>query len=439
MGLLAWSHVSGEGVVAPGDTEYQVSEHPWFFYGGAEDRGLRRVRTPFNYGNPTESEQAHLEAINRARLDPPGEADRFGIDLFEGVPEGEISGDPVQPLTFNAALLKAAKDHSADMVARQYFDHVTPEQLSPFDRMQAVGYDFRTAGENIALVRSQGSLVEFDQVLSMHANLFIDAGIEGRGHRVNILNERFREIGIGVAAGGPFMGSANTVMVTDDFGLSLELDNPFLLGVVLDDVNQDGAYGQGEGMGHVLIDVAEAGLATLTATAGGYGIPLTQGSYTVEARRCNGQGARKQMSISDKSVKVDFFMSDFTAPDAGASGDPIPILLVNDTAGRLEVSMAEEVGVSVGMFSGNRAGQSADWWLVHVNGGVSSFDAATLQFVPGLSPTLQFPMFEFCPVEISRQALPAGEHVFCLGVDMIANGTFDADSLFFYCAQVSVN
>ncbi len=438
MNFLSWMPLSQGRAEASPQAEYNVTAHPWSFVGGSWEIGLSRIRTSFDYGNPTESEQVHLEAINRTRLDPFGEAARFGIYLFEGVPKGAISGAPVQPLTFNATLLKVARDHSADMIARQYFSHFSPEGASPFDRMTSAGYNFESAGENIASVRSQGPLVEFDQVLNMHANLFIDAGIEGRGHRVNILDERFREIGIGVAAGGPYMNSANGIVVTDDFGRSLQLANPFLLGVAFDDANRDDAYSQGEGVGHVLIDVVEAGLATFTASAGGYGIPLPAGNYTVEARRCDGQGARRQAIISDKNVKLDFFMRDFTVSGAGTNGDPIPVLLVNDTAGSLQVSSADTVGVSVGMFSGNRAGQPADWWLVHLDGGINSFDLATLQFLPGLSSSLQYPLFEFCPVEISRQALPAGEHVFCLGVDMVPNGTLDADSLFFDCAQVSV-
>jgi hypothetical protein len=55
------------------------------------------------------------------------------------------------------------------------------------------------------------------------------------------------------------------------------------------------------------------------------------------------------------------------------------------------------------------------------DGSLRFFDAITLQFVPGLSPTLQFPLFEFCPVQVLWQSPPAGEHVFCLGVDMAPN------------------
>ncbi|MCP3946334.1 MAG: hypothetical protein GY709_05865, partial [Herbaspirillum sp.] len=63
---------------------------------GSSSAGVRVVV----YGDPTAAEQAHLEALNRARLNPPAEAVRLGIDLFEGVPEGKISSDPSPPLAF---------------------------------------------------------------------------------------------------------------------------------------------------------------------------------------------------------------------------------------------------------------------------------------------------------------------------------------------------
>ncbi len=49
----------------------------------------------YEYGNPTPAEQAHLEAVNRARANPLAEASRLGIDLFEDVAPGAISGDLV--------------------------------------------------------------------------------------------------------------------------------------------------------------------------------------------------------------------------------------------------------------------------------------------------------------------------------------------------------
>ncbi|MEA2059257.1 MAG: CAP domain-containing protein [Thermodesulfobacteriota bacterium] len=129
--------------------------------------------TYFDYGDPINEEQLHLELINRARKNPPGEAARLGIDLFEGISAGEISSDPVQPLTFNAMLLDAARAHSQDMLRENYFSHSSLTGESPFDRMKTAGYDYSTAGENIAWTGSTSPVMDMAQAsMQLHSNLF---------------------------------------------------------------------------------------------------------------------------------------------------------------------------------------------------------------------------------------------------------------------------
>src|ERR1700710_3102085 len=99
----------------------------------------------------TSLEQLILELVNRARLDPVAEAARFGIVLHEGDAAAEtISTASKQPLAMNETLLGTSRAHSQDMIDRDYFAHDTPEGLDPFERMNNAGYNFSTAGENIA-------------------------------------------------------------------------------------------------------------------------------------------------------------------------------------------------------------------------------------------------------------------------------------------------
>ena len=53
---------------------------------------------------PTALDQYLIELINRARLDPAGEAARLGIDLNQGLSQGKINTAPKQPLAFDPAL-----------------------------------------------------------------------------------------------------------------------------------------------------------------------------------------------------------------------------------------------------------------------------------------------------------------------------------------------
>jgi uncharacterized protein YkwD len=94
----------------------------------------------------------------------------------------------LNPLAPDPELTEVARKHSADMFARGYFAHDTPEGKSPFDRMHDAGVRFLTAGENLALAPT----------LSIaHTGL-----MNSPGHRANILRPQFGRVGIGVMDGG---------------------------------------------------------------------------------------------------------------------------------------------------------------------------------------------------------------------------------------------
>jgi uncharacterized protein YkwD len=102
------------------------------------------------------------------------------------------------PLRTDSRLRAAARDHSADMRDRGYFDHDTPTGTSPWDRIKARGYADPGA-ENIAR--------------GYHSATAVVAGwMDSPGHRANILNCDLKAVGIGVAYGpsGPWW--------TQDFG-----------------------------------------------------------------------------------------------------------------------------------------------------------------------------------------------------------------------------
>ena len=94
----------------------------------------------------------------------------------------------LNPLAPDPELTEVARRHSADMFARGYFAHDTPEGLTPFDRMRAGGVRFITAGENLALAPT---------ISVAHTGL-----MNSPGHRANILRREFGRVGIGVMDGG---------------------------------------------------------------------------------------------------------------------------------------------------------------------------------------------------------------------------------------------
>ncbi|WP_229810199.1 CAP domain-containing protein [Actinomadura citrea] len=96
-------------------------------------------------------------------------------------------------LTVDSRLQAAAQGHSDDMVARDFFDHTDPSGKNPGDRITAAGYRWSTYGENIAYGQRTPAAV-------------MSAWMNSSGHRANILNCRFKNIGVGVTlkSGTPY-------------------------------------------------------------------------------------------------------------------------------------------------------------------------------------------------------------------------------------------
>jgi uncharacterized protein YkwD len=106
-------------------------------------------------------------------------------------------------LSMNSKLTKAAQSHSADMAANNYFSHDSQDGRSPFDRMKDVGYSFSAAAENIAMGQRTPADV-------------MTAWMNSPGHKANILNCTYTQIGVGYAlskSGSPYW--------TQDFGKPL--------------------------------------------------------------------------------------------------------------------------------------------------------------------------------------------------------------------------
>jgi len=220
-------------------------------------------------------EQMILELINRTRLDPAGEAARFGIDLNEGLSPNTLSGVSKQPLAMNESLLSAARAHSQDMIDRDYFDHNTPEGVTPFQRMSNAGYSFVAAAENIARSSTSGS-VTTQMTLDLHQGLFVDAGIPGRGHRTNLLDNSYQEVGVGQITGN--FQSLNTTMLTQDFARASS--RQFITGVSYADTFQDdNFYSIGEGRNGMTVTVGASSVST--GAAGGYSLQVGTGVQNV--------------------------------------------------------------------------------------------------------------------------------------------------------------
>lgn len=87
-------------------------------------------------------------------------------------------------LRANSKLNSLAENYAQDMINRNFFSHYNPEGQSPFDRMSQAGIRYSYAGENLAINNSVTSAET--------------AFMNSPGHRANILNPNYTEVGLGV-------------------------------------------------------------------------------------------------------------------------------------------------------------------------------------------------------------------------------------------------
>lgn len=105
----------------------------------------------------------------------------------------------LQSLRENSKLKTAALLKAKDMLEKDYFSHHGPEGISPWHWFRVVGYDYKIAGENLAI-----GFLDSEQVHQ--------AWLESASHRANLLNPAYQEIGIAVLK-GDFQGNETTVVV----------------------------------------------------------------------------------------------------------------------------------------------------------------------------------------------------------------------------------
>lgn len=208
-----------------------------------------------------------------------------------------------QPLAFDSSLNTAAENHSAWMISTDSFSHTGAGGSSPGARMTAAGYTFSGSwswGENIAWASTRAPAGLQDEVLLLHTNL-----MNSSGHRANILNGNYREIGIGFEVGQ--YGSYEGAFVTQDFASTAT--NPFLTGVAFDDLDGDKRYDVGEGLGNLTVSATNnttgAVKTTTTTAAGGYDLDLAAGTYIVTFSGAGFATTTQLATIGTKNVKLD--------------------------------------------------------------------------------------------------------------------------------------
>src|SRR5262245_5308453 len=200
--------------------------------------------------NPTGLEQEMLELMNRMRMNSAPElslmtdnvsttpAHSPNPEINAALSFFKVSGPTLAsqwsqlvaapPLAWNGALDDAATGHDQQMIQADLQSHQVPGESDLATRTQAAGYtNFQLIGENI---------FAFGQsAFGSHAAFAIDWGNDPSGtgiqtppgHRNNMMNATFREIGIAIVPENNAGTSVGPLVITEDFGNRFNIGNPF--------------------------------------------------------------------------------------------------------------------------------------------------------------------------------------------------------------------
>ena len=250
-------------------------------------------------------------------MSQPSAYEQYLLELINA----ERAKTGAQALAFDGALNDAADNHNAWMIATDSFSHTGSGGSSSVDRVRAAGYVLDTpwtVAENIANATTRSPTGYQDEVFLLHNGL-----MNSPGHKANILNGSFREVGVSYQI-GEYAGR-EYAWTTEDFvksGSSI-----FLTGVAYSDTDKDNFYDPGEGLGGLGVSaVSTSGgqtFSTTTMDAGGYDLVLSSGSYNVTFSGSGFASWTQHITIAGGNVKLDL-VNPATATNPPPSPPPPP-------------------------------------------------------------------------------------------------------------------
>jgi serralysin len=260
---------------------------------------------------PSADEQLLLELVNRFRMAPAAEAalltgagaqsDVLGAINFFGVSVSAFQSalaalSPVAPLAWNENLANSADGHNQAMITADEQTHQAAGEPGLGQRATNAGYSYSTLGENVFAFATN--------VVNAHAGFIIDWGYDAEdysgstllpnyrqlgdgmqdpaGHRVNLINASYTEIGISLTGESNSATSVGPLVVTEDLGARFGYQAQFV-GVVINDLDHDHFYDVGEGLGGVTVTLRSGAATYVTTTwaSGGYQIAVPSGTYSI--------------------------------------------------------------------------------------------------------------------------------------------------------------
>lgn len=285
--------------------------------------------------DPSDAEQKMMWLMNRARSDPTAEGIWLatssdpdvagGRDFFNvtiAALEAAFAALPVKPpAVFDIRLHDASELHSLDLIARDAQDH-----NGQFDKVDASG--FNCNGGRVSVFSFSAS------ALNAHAALNIDWGNgpdgmqEPPGHRDAIMGvwpfagPGLTNVGLAMVPENDPGTQVGPLVFSGAYCQAGGMDhNRFIVGTVWNDLNDDGDYDEGEGIGGVTVMPDNGTFYAVTGDAGGYAIPITSaGDYvvTLSGSSLGSSSVVKSITVGSESVQLDLLVG------VDSDGDGVP-------------------------------------------------------------------------------------------------------------------
>jgi hypothetical protein len=270
-----------------------------------------------DFGSEIQAYELELIAlINQARTKPKAVAGYYGLDaakIIKDFPDLEnvfLRGVP--PVSINADLYKASRNHALDMLKNQYYSSKSKDGRIPEDRIREAGYEPAWSGESRMLISTCNTEMPPEETVSLvfrrmllrsfwtqtkpDQNMFFGKAVDAG---VGIVNGESSELG---DACGNFVS-----MTVLDYAAPSSSGNSNLMGIVYHDLNENGLFDQGEGLPDVRMEFKEAGSTSvrtkLTNTIGGFSEGVPNGKYRITVDAGGSEPVKKWVTV-DKTTNV---------------------------------------------------------------------------------------------------------------------------------------
>jgi uncharacterized protein YkwD len=282
----------------------------------------------YEFGDPSTEEQQLWFLTNRARADPAGEARRLlntgdrlvedGLTAF-GVDRNQLLADfdgyvAQPPVIWDAQLAQAAARHGKDLAETRSQGHRDADGSRPNGRVRDTGSKAANVFETVASFAHS--------TIFAHAAFLIDwggpppTGVQEwpkPGHRMAILSALpdqvvSNAVGMSWLAVDPGDDKFGPNVVVQEFA---RVPGLFIVGTVWADANGNDVFDLGEGVGGVEVRLDRGDWYTVTATAGGYEIPVEGAqSFTIAFRAAGRSVVNQQVVLDRDNVLVNLQLLD---------------------------------------------------------------------------------------------------------------------------------